>query len=108
MTRRLPLLVAALAIGAIVYAVGARPGERTQDGVVIAVDSRGLADVRGFTLRTDDARTLTFRIDALDNSTEFPPGHLIEHQATSQRVRIWYRTDGSDLVAFRIEDAPQP
>ena len=106
MTRRLPLLIAALAIGAIVYAVGARPAEQTQDGVVIAVDSRGLADVRGFTLRTDDARTITFRIDALDNGTEFPPGHLIEHQATSQRVRVWYRAAGNDLVAFRIEDAP--
>jgi hypothetical protein len=107
-TRRLPLLIAALAIGAIVYAVSTRPAEQTQDGVVIGVDSRGLADVRGFTLRTDDARTIIFRIDTLDNSTEFPPGHLIEHQATSQRVRVWYRADGDALVAFRIEDAPQP
>lgn len=106
MTRRLPLLVAALALGAVVFALLARPGEQSDVGVVIAVDARGLADVRGFTLRTDDARTVSFRIDALDNAAEFPPGHLVEHQATSQRVRVWYRTDGPDPVAFRIEDAP--
>lgn len=106
MTRRLPLLVAALALGAVVYALAGRPAEQSEVGVVVAVDSRGLADVRGFSIRTDDARTLTFRIDALENGAEFPPGHLLEHQATSERVRVSYRVDGDELVAFRIEDAP--
>jgi hypothetical protein len=105
-TRRLPLLVAALALGAVVYAVTARPAEQSEVGVVVAVDARGLADVRAFSMRTDDARTIIFRIDALENGAEFPPGHLLEHQATSQRVRVWYRIDGAELVAFRIEDAP--
>lgn len=102
----MPLLVAALALGAIVYALVFRPGEETAVGVVVAVDARALDDVRGFTLRTDDARTIAFRIDALENGAEFPPGHLLEHQATSQRVEVWYRAEGAELVAFRIEDAP--
>lgn len=106
MSRRLPLLVAALAMAAVLVTLVGRPGDEVATGVVIAVDARGLADVRGFTLRTDDGRSLTFRIDALENGAEFPPGHLAEHQATSQPVRVSFRADGDELVAFRIDDAP--
>jgi len=106
-SRRLPLLVAALAMAAVAIALLGRPGGdlAVEEGVVVAVDAAGLAEVRGFTLRTNDARMLTFRIDALENAVEFPPSHLIEHQATSQAVRVSYRLEGDDLVAVRIEDA---
>lgn len=108
MSRRLPLLVAALALAAAVFALLGRPGGglETEDGVIVAVDATGLTEVHGFTLRTADARTLIFRIDALENAVEFPPSHLIEHQATAQAVRVSYRLDGEVLVAVRIEDAP--
>ena len=108
MSRRLPLLVAALAMAAVAIALLGRPNGdvEVEEGVVVAVDAAGLADVRGFTLRTADARTVTFRIGEQENGAEFPPSHLFEHQATSQAVRVMYRRDGTDLIAFRIEDAP--
>jgi hypothetical protein len=74
-------------------------------GVIVGVDSAGLDRVNGFTLRTTDRGSLEFTIGDLENGAEFPPGHLVEHQATAQPVRVWYRTEGSELVAIRLEDA---
>jgi hypothetical protein len=79
------------------------------EGVVTAVDSRGLAQVRGFSIRTDAGRTLEFRIDGLENPSEFPPAHLAEHRTTSEPVRVYFRVRGGDLIAYRLEDAdPAP
>ena len=75
------------------------------EGVIVGVDSAGLGDVRGFTLRQLGGETLEFRLGELENPTEFPPGHLAEHQATAQPVRVWYRLEGADRFAFRLEDA---
>ena len=74
-------------------------------GVVIDVDSEGLAAVHGFTLRTAAGLRFEFEIGELENATEFPPGHLHEHVATSSPVRVFFRVDGVRLVAYRIEDA---
>ena len=74
-------------------------------GVIVAVDSGGLDKVKGFTLRTTDQGSLAFTIGVLENGAEFPPGHLVEHQATAQPVRVWYRTEGGAKVAIRLEDA---
>ena len=91
----------------------ARPDVPTVDGVVIKVDSTGLASVSGFTLRSDDGLTLAFTLAGLRNGTIFPPGHLAEHQATSSRIRVWYvdaaaaaGTGTGTLDALWIEDAP--
>ena len=81
------------------------PDAPTVDGVVIKVDSAGLAAVSAFTLRTADGRSLTFDLSQLRNGVAFPPGHLAEHLATSQQVRVWYRTAPSgDLQALWLED----
>jgi hypothetical protein len=74
-------------------------------GVIVAIDSAGLGDVRGFTLRQVGGKTLEFRLGELENPTEFPPGHLAEHQATAQPVRVWYRMEGAERFAVRLEDA---
>lgn len=74
-------------------------------GVVIDVVASGLADVTGMTLRLDDGRSFEFRIGSLENGAEFPPGHLKEHMATSSPVKVWFRLEGTELVAYRIEDA---
>lgn len=74
-------------------------------GVIVAVDSRGLGDVRGFTLRQDGGVQIEFALRALENGAEFPPGHLAEHQATAEPVRVWYRLEGSERLAIRLEDA---
>ena len=78
------------------------------DGVIVGVDSEGLDRVRGFMLRTRDGTTLAFTIGVLENGAVFPPGHLVEHQATARPVRVWYQTDGSTRIAIRLEDAPPP
>jgi hypothetical protein len=73
-------------------------------GVVTGIESTGLTEVRGFSLRTDDGETIEFRIGMLENGAQFPPGHLAEHLATSSPVRVSFTAEGPDLVAYRIED----
>jgi hypothetical protein len=74
-------------------------------GVLTSVDSAGLDAVKGFTLRTNAGATVTFELGVLENATEFPPGHLAEHLATSSPVRIFFRVEDDRLVVYRIEDA---
>lgn len=75
------------------------------EGVIVAVDGSGLADIRGFTLRRPGGETLEFRLGELENAVEFPPGHLAEHQATAQPVTVIYRMEGNERYAVRLEDA---
>jgi hypothetical protein len=77
----------------------------TAEGVVIGVMSTGLTEVQGFTIRTASGENLDFRLGRLENATEFPPAHLAEHQATLAPVRVTYRVEGQERVAYRIEDA---
>ncbi|HEY6058246.1 MAG TPA: hypothetical protein VIV06_09440 [Candidatus Limnocylindrales bacterium] len=72
---------------------------------MLSIDSAGLTDVHGFTLRTTDGIVITFAIGSLENGAQFPPGHLAEHQATAEPVRVYFRDDGGRLVVYRIEDA---
>ena len=74
-------------------------------GVITHVESTSLDEVTGITVRTTDGQTLDFVVGKLENRAEFPPGHLAQHQATAAPVRVWYRMDGSQRVAVRIEDA---
>jgi hypothetical protein len=83
----------------------ASPNGASMVGVIVGVDAQGLTDVRGFRLRTADGATVEFTMGDLENGTEFPPGHLVEHQATAQQVRVWYRVEGDRKVAIRLEDA---
>ena len=85
---------------------GAPPGTTDAVGVIVAVDSAGLGDVRGFTLREAGGALLEFSLEALENGDEFAPGHLVEHQATAERVRVWYREEGGRRLAILVLDAP--
>jgi hypothetical protein len=100
------VVVALAALAFVVASSFGRPASRTEVGVVIAVESASLADVRAFTIRTADGRTIVFRVGVLENGAEFPPGHLGEHQATAAPVRVTYRDEGSEHVAIRLDDAP--
>jgi hypothetical protein len=108
---RLALLVVVVAVtvGLAVAVMQARTptGAGEVTGVVVAVDSRGLGDVRGFTLRVPGGELLDFDLRALENGTAFPPGHLAEHQATAAPVRVTFRMDGTTRLAIRLEDAPR-
>lgn len=75
-------------------------------GVIVGVESEGIDKVRGFTLRTQGGSTIKFAIGKLENGEAFPAGHLVEHQATAQQVRVWYRIEADTSVAVRLEDAP--
>jgi hypothetical protein len=75
------------------------------EGVVTAIQSTGLAEVTGFTLRTSDGQSYEFTVGTLENGTEFPPGHLAEHKANAEPIRVTFRVEGGELVAVRLEDA---
>lgn len=77
-------------------------------GIVTAVDSRSLGDVRGLTLRVPDGRQIQIAIGTLDNGASFPPGHLAEHIATAEPIRVYFRQESGGPVAYRIEDAGAP
>lgn len=81
------------------------PGTQTVEGVIVSVDSAGLTDVKGFELRATDSTRLAFSLERLQNGVEFPPGHLVEHQAGASPVRVWYTTEGDVHYAIRLEDA---
>jgi hypothetical protein len=75
------------------------------DGVVIDVDAEGLTDVNDFTIRTADGAELTFGVGSL-RAGSFGPGHLAEHAATAEPVRVTFEVEGERLVAVKLEDAP--
>ena len=85
----------------------AAPGwpESPIEGVILEVNASSLSEVATFTLRADDGRSWEFEVGPLENATEFPPAHLHEHQATSTPVLVFFRSEPSHLVAYRIEDA---
>ena len=101
-------MVAVAVAGAALLASRSSSATSEAIGVVVAVDSAGgLGDVRGFTLRLAGGVLLTFSLRDLQNGTEFPPGHLAEHQATAAPVRVLYRMEGSERLAINLEDAPR-
>jgi hypothetical protein len=100
------LAITALALGFVLVTAFGQAPRQTETGLVIAVDAFSLTDVRGFTIRTDDGRTVDFRIGALENGAQFAPGHLLEHRATGAKVVVTYHRENGELVAIRLEDAP--
>lgn len=105
-----------LALGIVVVVAGAaailRGTQRVDSstapsivGVVVGIDSEGLDAVRAFGVRTAEGAVVTFLMGPLENGAAFPPGHLGEHQATADPVRVFYREDGGNKVAIRIDDA---
>ncbi len=108
------VLVIGLAVAATVYFSGAGRRDPNQppdapivQGVVIKVDSAGLTDVRSFTIRTSGDTNTVFDLSKLQNGAQFAPGHLVEHQASSTPIRVWFRTDGGINYALWLEDAGQ-
>lgn len=82
------------------------PGAESLVGVVVEVNATSLSDVCCFKLRTADGAVLDFELAPGAMGPNFPPGHLVEHQATAQPVRVWYRGGIDSRLAFLVEDAP--
>ena len=76
------------------------------EGVPIDIEAEGFTQVTAFTIRTDDGQQLRFVLGRLENATQFPPTHLAEHLAGSTRIVVFFRPEGNDEVAYRLEDAP--
>lgn len=115
-SRWLPTLIALVVVAAIGY-VGLLSGGAAApstaplpaspvDGVVVAVDSPSLGQVRAFALRTRDGHTFDLVIGLLENATEFSPSHVSEHMASSVPVRVFFRLENGVPTVYRIEDAP--
>ena len=75
-------------------------------GIVVSIQSEGLDKVRGFVLRTKSGTELTFVLGTLDDPTDFPPGHLAEHQASASPVLVSFKNEDGKLVVYHLEDAP--
>ncbi|HEY8439766.1 MAG TPA: hypothetical protein VIK65_14235 [Candidatus Limnocylindrales bacterium] len=107
--RLIALLAVVVAIVAVIVAavtVFGGPGRRVETGVVVAVQATSLSSVEGFSIRTEDGRTVDFRVGTIEDATQFPPGHLAEHKVSFVPVRVTYVQQGGALVAVRLEDAP--
>jgi hypothetical protein len=100
-------LAALVAIAVVLFASGRDDASErlVETGVVVAVESAGLADVRGFTLRTSDGRAVDFRVGRLENEAQFPPSHLGTHLGDAVPVRVTFLLVGAERVAIRLEDA---
>lgn len=75
-------------------------------GKLTKLDSQGLTKVTGFRLRLDSGEEVDFSIGLLENGSQFPPGHLAEHMATSSAVKVFFRDEGGAHVVYRLEDGP--
>ena len=76
-------------------------------GVIVGVESKGLTDVRSFTVRTTADTNMVFVLDKLENGAVFPPGHLVEHQASSTPIQVWFRTQDGVNYAVWLADGEQ-
>jgi hypothetical protein len=86
----------------------AAPDLPTAIGVITAVDSAGLSNIKSFTLRQADGSTASFELAKQENAVQFPAGHLQQHLATARLTQVWYRNEGGVLYAIRLADAPLP
>jgi hypothetical protein len=102
----LAVVVAVVAVAVAAVTVFGGPGRRVETGIVVAVQATSLSSVQGFSIRTQDGRTVDFRVGAIEDATQFPPGHLAEHKVSLVPVRVTYVEEGGGLVAVRLEDAP--
>ena len=100
------VVLAVTAVAAILASRGSAGTELSVTGVVAGIQSEGIDRVRSFSVRTDAGQIVQFDFGIMQNAAEFPPGHLAEHQATGQRVKVFYLEQGGSRVAVRIDDAP--
>ena len=79
---------------------------RTETGIVVSVEQRGLAAVGGFTLRTSDGRELVFdTTETRFDAAGFPPQHLQEHRALAEPVKVTYQAKEGANRVLKLEDA---
>lgn len=116
MTRRLLPILVAVALVVAACSDGERPAQSaptpggptvSTSGVITAIDQSGVAEVAGFSLRTDKGSVMAFVVGELDVSgSAHPASHFRSLMALSTPVRVTYRDLGDEHVAVRIDELP--
>jgi hypothetical protein len=78
-------------------------GSRRVTGVVVEIESSGLAQVEQFTLQDEGSR-VTILVDD-DTEFAFAPSHLNEHRARGEPVAVEVERRSGDLYAVSVDDA---
>jgi hypothetical protein len=107
-----------LALGLVLLLAACQPSAaptRTVTGILIGVDSSGLSQLSGFTLRDADGTVYDFTpAPTFNQGVEhvMSPGHMRAHMALAVPVTVTYQTapDGSltALSAVDAADTPTP
>jgi hypothetical protein len=99
--RSLCLLVCLALIG--MASCSSPEGSRRLTGVVVEIESSGLARVEQFTLQNGGRRVSIL----VDEETEFAftPSHLNEHRATGEPVAVEVERRNGGLYALTVDDA---
>lgn len=90
----------------VMLVVACSAGERSVEGIIIKVDVASLTQVETFTMRDNDNNIIVFRIapDARQDLEEgFVPSHLREHAVAVGQVKVFYRVEGGEFLALKIE-----
>jgi hypothetical protein len=83
------------------------PAAQEALGIVTSIQGSSPAQVSSFTLRTESGEVLTFDVGRVALAADsFPPGHLHDHLASAQPVRVSYISEGGRLIATRLRDGP--
>ncbi len=81
----------------------AQEGSRRVTGVVVEIESSGLARVEQFTLQ-DEGRRVSILVDD-ETEFAFAPSHLNEHRARGEPVAVEVEKRKGGLYAVSVDDA---
>lgn len=94
-------LFVALALAALVAALGCGGGEKTVRGLVLDVQARTLAEVESLTILDGAGRVWRFQAES---NLGFTPSHIREHMLQGQEMTVHYKAEGDKLVVLRVTD----
>jgi hypothetical protein len=93
----------------VLRAASSPPPPQTVRGVVLDVQASSLLHAERITLRADDGRVWTFRVDpevATNGEEPQSASHLRQHMAFGEPLLVRFRETESGPLALRIFDAP--
>ncbi len=94
-------LLLCLALG--LASCSSREGSLRVTGVVVEIESSGLARVEQFTLQ-EEGRRVTILVDE-ETEFAFAPSHLNEHRARGEPVAVEVEKREGGLYAVSVDDA---
>ncbi|MGH2354948.1 MAG: hypothetical protein ACRDJN_25335, partial [Chloroflexota bacterium] len=83
------------------FALTVQSSEPQLRGLVTNVVARDIGHAESITVRAADGREARFQVDP---AVEWTPGHLREHMTFGEPVTVYYRQEGSGLLAVRVTD----